>query len=503
MQEYDSKYHFKPVLAPVQDVIEEELDYIAVPTVAKLHLDDSFFRGIRGPIGSGKSVGGCVEVFKRACAQTPYRGKRLSRWAIIRNTYPELKTTTVKTWQDWFDDYGAIKFDSPINFNMSFPHPLNDGTRVESEVWFIALDTPADVKKLKSLELTGAFINEAVEVRKSIVDMLTGRVGRYPRKNMGGPSWVGIWADTNSPDDLHWWYEWAEEEKPDGYRFWAQPPAVLLSPDGTYRINPDAENLINQPLGAKYWMQQVPGKDPQWINVFLMGNYGTIIDGKPVYAGQWGDLIHVSPVELWPIKEREILIGMDFGLDPTAIIGQVSPRGQLRILDEVIGEDMGVEQFMDGMLLPLMKTKYKSNPYIAVGDPAGSKRSDTDAKSVFKLLASMKFVIGGASTNIIKERNEAVRYFLGQLRDGRPVFQLSPTCKVLRKGFNGGYRFRKLQVSGEDRYMMKPEKNRFSHPHDALQYLCLALRGEVQAKTQARAHLGKESVGVGDRRAGY
>ena len=28
--------------------------------------DNSFFRGIRGPVGSGKSVACCIEVFRRA-----------------------------------------------------------------------------------------------------------------------------------------------------------------------------------------------------------------------------------------------------------------------------------------------------------------------------------------------------------------------------------------------------------------------------------------------------
>ena len=31
--------------------------------------DSTFFRGIRGPVGSGKSVGCCVEVFRRALEQ--------------------------------------------------------------------------------------------------------------------------------------------------------------------------------------------------------------------------------------------------------------------------------------------------------------------------------------------------------------------------------------------------------------------------------------------------
>ena len=39
--------------------------------------NDNFFRGIRGPVGSGKSVACCIEVFKRALQQEPnHEGKR-------------------------------------------------------------------------------------------------------------------------------------------------------------------------------------------------------------------------------------------------------------------------------------------------------------------------------------------------------------------------------------------------------------------------------------------
>ena len=53
--------------------------------------DDSFFRGVRGPVGSGKSVSCCIEIFRRAAKQEPSPdGKRKSRWAVIRNTNPQL-----------------------------------------------------------------------------------------------------------------------------------------------------------------------------------------------------------------------------------------------------------------------------------------------------------------------------------------------------------------------------------------------------------------------------
>ena len=65
--------------------------------------DDTFFRGLRGPVGSGKSVCCSIEIFRRALQQEQNAdGIRQSRWAVIRNTNPQLRTTTIKTWLDWF-----------------------------------------------------------------------------------------------------------------------------------------------------------------------------------------------------------------------------------------------------------------------------------------------------------------------------------------------------------------------------------------------------------------
>ena len=73
------------------------------------------------------------------------------------------------------------------------------------EVLFLALDRPDDIEKLLSLELTGVWINEAREVAKAIVDGATMRVGRFPSMKDGGPTWYGVIADTNAPDEDHWW----------------------------------------------------------------------------------------------------------------------------------------------------------------------------------------------------------------------------------------------------------------------------------------------------------
>ncbi|MGE3479754.1 MAG: hypothetical protein AB7G80_09840, partial [Dongiaceae bacterium] len=58
----------------------------------------------------------------------------------------------------------------------------------------------------------------------------------------------------------------------------------------------------------------------------------------------------------------------------------------------------------------------------------------------------------------------------------------------LRKRFRGGYHYKRMQVSGEARYDDKPNKNKFSHVHDALQYMLLGA-GEGRALT-----VGKSSM---------
>jgi putative ABC transport system permease protein len=54
---------------------------------------------------------------------------------------------------------------------------------------------------------------------------------------------------------------------------------------------------------------------------------------------------------------------------------------------------------------------------------------------------------------------------------------LSPSCKVLRRGFNSKYCFVRVRGVNGDSYRDTPAKTDESHPHDALQYACLGTRG--------------------------
>ena len=62
--------------------------------------------------------------------------------------------------------------------------------------------------------------------------------------------------------------------------------------------------------------------------------------------------------------------------------------------------------------------------------------------------------------------------------DGKPRFLISPKAKMIRKGLQGGFCYRRIQVSGE-KYTDEPDKNEYSHPVEALEY---ALQGEGEGR---------------------
>lgn len=419
-----------------------------------------------GPVGSSKSSACCIDIFSRACNQQAYNGVRKSRWAVIRNTYPELKSTTIKTWMEWFP-FGVMKWDAPISCRIT--QDLPDKTRVEMEVLFFPLDRPEEIGKLKSLELTGAWINEAGEVAKPVFDMCTQRVGRFPPKRMGGPSWTGVLLDTNPPDDDHWYYRLAEKDKPPDWDFFKQPGG-LREVAGEYVPNDAAENISNLPGGHQYYLRQVAGKKKEWIKVFLLGTYGSVVDGKPVYP-EYNDDLHCKSIK--PIEGLPLILGFDYGLTPAVAICQLTSRGQFRILDELCADGMGIQQFARDVVKPHLSLNYAKYAFQAVGDPSGMSRSDTDEKTCFMILAEQGIPAVPASSNNFTARREAVSSYLTRMTDGQPGFLVDPKAEMIRKGMNGRYGFKRVQISGDERYRDEPDKNMYSHPCEAAQYSAL------------------------------
>jgi hypothetical protein len=464
--------------------------YDAPPTIGRFMHSNLLMRGLMGPFGSGKSVGCCVELLRRSTEQAPDQDRvRRTRWAIIRNTYPELRDTTRATFEEWMPGGKLASNWLEQAFTFTLRMPMPDGTQVEAEFLFRALDRPDDVKKLLSLELTGAWVNEAREVPYKVVKMLSGRVGRFPSMKDGGPTWHGILMDTNPPDDDSWWYKLFEEQKPAN-------AALFKQPGGT---EPKAENIghwetpqghcvgfyKNEPRAGARWVPHlVPGyyenllilnaNDPLWTKVHVHAQYGPTMSGKPIYP-EFRDALHVvEPSSIPNIPGAPLLLGMDFGLTPAMVFAQRDPRDQqLQIMDELVAEDLGALRFAEDAAR-YIKLMWPGRRVRGTGDPAGDIRAQTDEKTPYDIVNAQGVPLSPAHTNDFILRRESVARPLTRLTIlGRPALVISSKCKILRKAMNGGYSFRRVAASGEDRFRDVPDKNEFSHVAEALQYLAL------------------------------
>jgi len=437
----------------------EATNYIMSPTAAAFHADNHFVRALMGPIGSGKSVACCVEMWLKSIAQEPDKnGIRKTRWLVARNTYRELIDTTIQTFFDWFPiEMGLFKkMDMKFIANV----PLPDHTTAHIEFFFRAMDKPDDVKKLLSLELTGGFLNEAREIPKQILDMLIGRLGRYPRKinGKGGPTWHGLIMDTNPPDSDHWWYKLFEVDQPKSYKLFKQPSGTSAQ----------AENRSNLP--ANYYTNMQDGKDKEWINVYVHGQYGFVQDGKPVFP-EYKDDAHSTGDDLIVPENALIYVGIDFGLTPAAVFGYQTAAHRWIIFDELVTEDMGAKNF--GLLLHTkMKKDYPYHTFEIYGDPSGDIRAQTDEITPFQILAAQNIMAVPTYTNDPIIRREAVAATLTRTDfSGNFGFLIGPKAPMCRKALAGGYKYKRMAVSGQATFHDKPNKGRYSHVAEALEYL--------------------------------
>lgn len=270
--------------------------YDAPPTVGRFMESDAKVRGIVGPFGSGKSSGCVMEFLKRAAAQRPGPdGVRRTRFCAIRNTYGQLSDTTRKTFEQWVPAELGRWNEDDFTFHIR-------RADIDCEVLFRALDRPQHVNKLLSLELTGAYINECREIPKAIFDGVQGRVGRYPSKVQGGPTWWGVWFDSNPWHQRHWLHElFKRNAPPKGFELYEQPSGLA----------DDAENTDNLPPG--YYSDLCAGKDQDYIDCYVHGRYPAQDVGS-VFGALVEALEKRGGVSDFKREGGDVFVSMDLGI---------------------------------------------------------------------------------------------------------------------------------------------------------------------------------------------
>ena len=187
--------------------------------------------------------------------------------------------------------------------------------------------------------------------------------------------------------------------------------------------------------------------------------------------GEYDDTLmteeYIEPDIQYPIQ-----VGVDFGLTPAAIFGQKLPNGQWVILHELVTFDMGLERF-GYMLKGELETRFPKFDVLVWGDPAGQKRDEIFEVTAFDHLLTIGLVARPTATNDFRVRREAGAAPMNRLIQGKPGLLVDKRCIRLRKALSGGYHFKRVQISGGERYKDQPNKNEHSHVGDAFMYLLL------------------------------
>ncbi len=451
------------------------------PVSARFLSDRGFIVGIIGPNGSAKTTTALMKMFYVACEQrpSPVDGIRYTRFVVIRDTYRQMARSTLKSWHKRVPQSMGRYIDGGQNgqttHHLRFQVP---GVGIiDMEVIFAAIGDNDVEDFCRGFEPTAAYVNEADRCARDVITHLSGRCGRYPDETHGGCSWYGLWFDMNAPDVDHWAYEdiYDPATRLEGY-------SVHIQPGGR---SPLAENVPNLPAG--YYEPR--NRPTWWVRRFIDNLPGYSRQGKPVYEHEYHDQIHVASEVIEPRRYLPLEIGLDQGLYPSAIITQRLPQtGQRLILAELVGENIGFKTFARSLNLLLSSERFRGMRVdCAYVDPAGLAKSATseeggEAQSWAKLVAQeCNIKVVGAPSNAPGVRQEAVRQELNAVSIEDPYRRnilIDPVhCPKLRRGFNSGYHYRKRRASDGDSYEPTVNKNIYSNPHDALQYVVLGAGG--------------------------
>lgn len=459
------------------------INYTAPATCARFMKSESFGRLIAGPVGSGKTTACLFELLRRACEQAPAPdGIRYTRFAIVRQTLKQLKDTVLKDITSWLAGVAEYKVsENTIHIKIG---------DVRSEWVLIPLDNPEDQARLLSMQLTGAWMSEAIEMDKALMSPLAGRCGRYPGANLGGATWMGIIADTNMPSEGSDWHKFMTEP-PIDWEIFIQPSGMSDEAENLEWLTQTPETLrlpVNDPKrraqGRTYYERFIRSNSPDWCKRYVYAEFGDDPSGSAVFRESFKSSFHVTD-EVMPVHGHPLLVGLDFGRDPCAVICQLDHKGRLLVLEEVIANDIGLELQIQRHLKPaLMDERYLGRPVAIVGDPAGSQRSTLYEETSFDLLKRAGFMAYPAPSNNVDARLRAVESFLLAQRDGGPALVIDRArCPTLVRALGGGYRYARTKAG---QLKPLPEKNEYSHVSDALQYAALAAHGGMTTMIAAR-----------------
>lgn len=440
---------------PLPYDVEEEMTYNLIPTIEKFHNCGAQKRCIVGPVGSGKTTAACWEV----CYFLPkhmyeVHGVKKTIFVVVRNTSIELRDTTLRSLQEWFP-FAEYKVQAMI-LTITWPD-------FEVELMLRACDNAKHVRQFKSLQVTGYWIDESIEVAEDTKRMLKTRIGRFPKRS---PAKFGI-ETTNPPDVEHPTYsQFKWDTPPPGPKPSGKP---LEKHVGFWQ--PPYENVANLPINYYEDLKADYAANLDWLEMYVEGKPGQLIRGKLVYDN-FDRTLHMSE---FPLKwgGQHLFRGWDnSGNTPACIVVCPVTPGRLHVFREFTTVRENAVDFAN-RVIEQCNMHFPGAKFTDYGDPAGeaqySTRDGTFTSNKQLMADECGIDVISGEQNFKKRVNSVDQALLR--RDG---ILIDPSCVRLYNGFMGGYHFPEL-TNLPGYYMKEPQKNKYAHIAEALQYVCTML----------------------------
>lgn len=457
------------------------MDFVPSPTGKAFINDRSYIKGIMGPVGGGKSTVCMMDLLARANGQAPFNGLRRTKFAILRNTAAQLKSTVKPLLDEWLvtiplETQGRAIGQWRMTDNVfEINGELGDGTRIHTELCLLAADTPDDVRRLLSLQLSAAWVEEAREIDEDVFKGLLGRVDRFPSTVAGGVTYPGVIFSTNAPALETYWHKLISSP-PKNMAMYIQPPAVLED----LTVNPEAENLLY--LSHDYYPNLMMANTEEWVDVYLKNQFGQGNAGQAVYRSTFKAKFHVADSPLLAVPgDSPLVVGMDNGLQAAAVVMQQDIRGRVNVLGQSYvskDETMGVETYLDRILIPYLTARFptRRDAFLFVLDPACFQRSQVTEATIAQAVQARGYKVVRASTNDPEKRQQAMEGLLNRQVDGKAGLLFDPSLKHLVDAMEWGFRYKKA-LNGQT--STTRDKTHHSHIAEAAEYAALHFNAQV------------------------
>lgn len=387
---------------------------------------------LNGPRGSAKTT----TVFKKMVVETMrMRPLRLAGYdepvrlyvpQVMRPKYKNLWGTTIKSWWKIFPVDAFPEWTGGSGRDADhIIHWRDDYGLCKLHVLFRALAEGAEEDDTRGSECTDAVLEEMDTHDENTPINITGSLARNPVRSLMNRNGK-IYGSCNAPDVTNWVYrDFFEKPKP-GYKLYRQPGG----------LEPDAENI--QVVTRGYYHNQIKlnAQRPWWINKMIHNRPGYSREHDVIFP-DFDDATHMAASEIPVMKEIPVIIGLDGGFTPAAVLMQMPPPNLCNILAEVALPRGDEDTLADHLLTLMAQPRFEGCEFVGCCDPAMDAGAELPNGSMrMRLEKRLGIKIYVCHTNDPLERHAPLQRYTRERTALRPALQIDPSCKTIRRGFN-------------------------------------------------------------------